>query len=207
MGFYQDGRLGKDPHQLSTQLEDKAGVFSTESLFGSAYEFSSPNHALLFVMYWIQLVLLRPVLYRANSQLQKHTASMTSIYTTTQFESLVFTHPEKYADKVARAMSYCLQYSMKSSLSKFSVFALCMISLNYVETRNREKREWCLEAISAIGRRGFDVSIHLRKLMAAQWERRWIQKDTNIPISMCGADFSVCDVDPDPLLASSSVQM
>ncbi|KAJ5710593.1 hypothetical protein N7488_004749 [Penicillium malachiteum] len=195
MELYQDGRLGKEPHRSSAQLSNEMENLAPESLFGFAYEFSSPNHAFLFVMFWTHLVLLQPLILRLNSLLRPQTGSMTAIESSSPFGDLSFINPEKYADKVARSMCYCLQGCMRASFTKLAAFTLCMISLYYVDIADLEKHDWCLEAIRSIARRGYDVSVHLSKLMAAQWTIRWVVGYPDTCISLRGADISVCDVD------------
>lgn len=205
MELYHDGQLGKEPHRSAERRSDNMGIFPPELLFGYAYDFSSPNHALLFIMFWTNLVLLQPLVRRADSLFRLHThAAGMRISPYPKFEDLARVDPEKYANKLARAMVYCLQDHIKLSLGKVMVFTLCIMSLNYVDTGNRVKHDWCLAGIMDIGFRGFDLPPYLTKLMSAQWDRRWTAGDPNITVSLREIDYSVCVLDPETVPDSTS---
>lgn len=200
-------RHGQPPTEPQRYVStNDPGILSPDDLFGFAYDFPSPNHALLFILFWTNLVLLQPLIPRANYLLKTHASSAMGTQTTAQFENLDLFYPEKCADNVARAMSYCLHDRMKLSFNKAAVFALCMIGLRYVSTANREKHEWCLEAIRLIGYRGSDSASHLSKLAADQWEEQLGPGNPITIVSLREADSSVCNSNPMTMSQSKLVR-
>lgn len=97
-----------------------------------------------------------------------------------------------YADRIPRAMPYCFQRSMRLSCCKIALFAMCIVSLNYVDSGNREKHEWCREVIRHIAGCGFDIATHLYEMTGYQWRRRWVAADPLTCISLRQTNSLVC---------------
>ena len=194
MASRQHGQVPTEPRRPMSANDP--GILAPDHLFGFAYDFPSPNHALLFILYWTNLTLLQPLVPRANYLLRSHTSSMKGLHTTPQFGNLDLLYPERCADNVARAMSYCLQERMKLSFNKAAGFVLCMIGLRYVSTANREKHKWCLEVIRLIGNRGCDATSHLSKLAADQWEQQLGPGNAVTVVSLREVESSLCNSNP-----------
>lgn len=168
MRFHQCGQLGETPRRA--QPTNDPTTLSPEPLFGFAYDFSSPNNAVLHIMFYANMVFLQSLIGRANNLAQRRVGPMTGIYISSQFEDLALVHKDKYADKVARAISYSVQDCMKLSFSKVAAYGLSVIAIRYVTTLNYEKHKWSIAGLKSLGGRGFDTASHLSALAAAKWE-------------------------------------
>ncbi|KAJ5390076.1 uncharacterized protein N7496_001144 [Penicillium cataractarum] len=200
IGLYTGGQLSNEPSALdyagnTSQHIENTGVPPPELLFGHAYDFSSPNDAILYIMLWTHLAMLQPLISRASRLVQFHTSSLIG-NPPSQNEDLESVILEAHADRIARAMPYCFQGSMGLSCCKIALFAMCMVSLNYVDSGNREKHEWCREVIRHIAACGFDVASHLYKLTGYQWVRRWVGADPLTCISLRQTNSLVCSSNP-----------
>ncbi|KAJ5738513.1 hypothetical protein N7493_001668 [Penicillium malachiteum] len=140
MSVRNRGQLGQEP-QRSQRTKNDPEMLSPELLFGFAYDFASPSNALLYIMFWVNFVFLQSLIGRTKTLIHQHTSSTASAYASLQFEDTAFAcvHPEEYADKVARAVPYCLQDCMKFSVIKEVVYGLSASAIRYVTTENGEK--------------------------------------------------------------------
>ncbi|KAJ6020778.1 hypothetical protein N7540_006282 [Penicillium herquei] len=163
------GQLGQKP-QRSQRTNNDPEMLSPQLLFGFAYDFASPNNALLHIMFWVNFVFLQSLIGRTKTLIHQHTTSTARNDAPLQFEDTEFVHPDKYADKVARAVPYCLRDCMKFSVIKELVYGLSAIAIRYVTTANGEKHRWSVRVLRYIGDRGFDVASHMSKLAASKWE-------------------------------------
>ncbi|KAJ5711015.1 hypothetical protein N7488_005171 [Penicillium malachiteum] len=146
MSLRDRGQLGQEPQRLQRTKNDPE-ILSPELLFGFAYDFASPSNALLYIMFWVNFVFLQSSIGRTKTLIHKHassTADAYASYASLPFEDTDFVHPDNFADKVARALPYCLQDCMKFSVIKEVVYGLSAIAIRYVTTANGEKHRWCV---------------------------------------------------------------
>ncbi|KAJ5613735.1 hypothetical protein N7528_007389 [Penicillium herquei] len=172
MSLQNRGQLGQEP-QRSQHTQTDPEILSPDSLFGFAYDFASPSNALLHIIFWVNFVFLQSLIGRTKTLIHQHassTAEAYASYASLPFEDTEFVHPDNFADKVARAVPYCLQDCIKFSVIKEVVYGLSAISIRYVTTANGEKHRWCVRVLRYIGERGFDVASHMSKLAASKWE-------------------------------------
>lgn len=139
--------------------------------------------------------MFQPLIYRAFRLVQSHGRSLIGGLPS-QNEHLEFVILEAHADRIPRAMPYCFQGSMRLSCCKLALFAMCMVSLNYIDSGNCEKHEWCREVIRHIATCGFDIASHLCELTSYQWERQWVAADPLTCISLRQTDSPVCSSKP-----------
>lgn len=193
-------RVSEEPSPLDCAKNEplpteSTSVPPTDPLFGHAYHFSSPNDATLYIMLWTHLAMVQPLISRASSLVQSHTSLLLGVLPpqTDIMETVIL---EAYADRIPRAMPYCFQGSMRLSCCKTALFAMCMVTLIYVDSGNREKHEWCREVIRHIAALGFDVASYLYELTGYQWRRRWVAEDPLTCISLRRTNNLVCSSNP-----------
>lgn len=167
-----NGSFGEAPSECTSArfLEpSKMKIPPTEPLFGLAYHFSSKDHAMLHMMFWVQLVVLQPVIYRARSIVHAHTNDKPPTQAIEDHEYLL---SETYANKIARATPYCLQASMKSSCIQVIIFVTSAISTTFLDFEHRDQFDWCQHVFRHMADSGFDAALHLTALARARWDHR-----------------------------------
>lgn len=171
INLQRSGKLGETPSECnSAQFLGRPGVQtpSTEHLFGLAYLFSSADHAMLYIMFWTQLVYLQPLIYRARCIVDVHNAS-SPVHQTNNDEWLL---AKLYANEIARAIPYCFQRSLKTICTQLMTHGTGAISSLFIESQDQEKFEWCLDVYQQVANIGFEPILQLVELLKARWENR-----------------------------------
>ena len=179
MKFCAGGYFGFSPTECFSGEFDSPGIPQTETLFGTAYRFSSPDNAILHLMFWVQLSILHSLIHQLSSLMAG--SDYPSPPGSPSYDRN-FTMAEAYADMVVRATPYCLQESMKSTCRRFTLYVIHIVSRFYVSTSNREKFDWTLHVHRRVSQTGLDFATYLTELIEETWDR---QEGTSLGGEIC----------------------
>ncbi|KAJ6031446.1 hypothetical protein N7540_002178 [Penicillium herquei] len=205
-----DGLLGEDPSEdeCATNYFQPTDdpILSSTLLFGPPYNFSSSDHVTLYMMFWGVLMLSQQLIYRARSIFQLHTEIAGSGFQDDRSHSYFLESQEASlaglcANRIARAVPYCLQDNFKNTCRGPLLYTLSGTSAHWVEIGDRGKFDWCQEVFKHIAARGTGVSAHLFALSNSRWERRKeMGRDQFVCLSLRSqTDNSLCNVIPPAL--------
>ncbi|KAJ5726115.1 uncharacterized protein N7483_007472 [Penicillium malachiteum] len=205
-----DGLLGEDPSDNECAANYfqpiNEAVPSSTLLFGPPYHFSSSDHVALYMMFWGVQMLFQRLIYRARSIFQLHTDITRSGFQEDLSHSYFFENqeislPGVYANRIARAVPYCLQESLKNTCHRPILFSLSGVSAYCVEIGDRRKFDWCQEVFKHTEARGTGTSAHLFALANSRWERRQeMGRNQFVCLSLRSQTYnSLCNVMPPAL--------
>jgi hypothetical protein len=124
-----------------------------DHLFGTPYFFPSLDNARIHILFWAALSILQSLIA------QDWFLSAEAEYSLSEF----------YADKISRALPFCLQDSMKAWGGHVTVFGVSQISKVYIDFRRRDKFIWSQQAFRALADTGSDFSNHVGKMLSYSW--------------------------------------
>ncbi|KAJ6007661.1 hypothetical protein N7540_011637 [Penicillium herquei] len=196
MGLQKDGHLGKEPSLWQCK---KFEVPSPEGIFGAPYQFTSLRNAILYTLFWANMVILLPILHNARSLVRSHSSTSVEDHGP-QFEDMEYVLRGAYADKIPRAMPYCFQKGMKASFSKIIFFPINMASVHFIDTKNREKLNYCHDILRHVEAIGLQMASYIREVTTHRWERRWGDAADQFDcISLRQTDRTFCNTHPGSL--------
>ncbi|KAJ5702474.1 hypothetical protein N7488_010022 [Penicillium malachiteum] len=197
MGLQKDGHLGKEPSIWQCKKFD---VPSPEWTFGAPYQFTSLRNAILYTMFWANMVIILPILHHARSLVRLHSSPSSVENPGSQFEDMEYVLRGAYADQVPRAMPYCFQKGMKASFSKIIFFPINMASVHFIDTKNRDKLDYCHDILRHVEALGLQMAFHIREVTTHRWERRWGEAADQFDcISLRQTDRTFCNTHPGSL--------
>ncbi|KAJ5088395.1 hypothetical protein N7456_012011 [Penicillium angulare] len=172
MDLQNNGSFGEPPFEgTSTRFleSQKMSIPATEPLFGSAYSFSSQDNAMLYMMFWFNLIILQPLIHRARFIAETHINDNSPTDSIDDHDYLL---SELYTNEIARSIPYCLQESMKSSCIQVVLFVTSAISKIFLELEDRDKFDWCQHVFQHMADNGSESARHIVALAKHQWEHR-----------------------------------
>ncbi|KAJ5737517.1 uncharacterized protein N7483_002642 [Penicillium malachiteum] len=197
MRLQKDGHLGKEPSLWQCKNFE---VPSPEGTFGAPYEFTSLRNALLYNLFWANMVILLPVLHHARSLVRLHSNLSSVEDTGTKFEDMEYVLRGAYADKIPRTLPYCFQKGMKASFSKIIFFPINMASIHFIDIKNRDKLNYCHDILRHIETIGLQMASSIREVTSYRWERRWGEAADQFDcISLRQTDRIGCNMHPGSL--------
>ncbi|KAJ5905411.1 uncharacterized protein N7473_002327 [Penicillium subrubescens] len=145
-------------------------------IFGRPYSFVSLDNATLHVFYWIAMVIVSPMIYRAQTFVRslEHGSKFRSDYVSDPDHLLVAV----YADEVIRAVPFFAQDKNKLLGPHMVMFWVAAACKAYINLGTCKKFDWCQKTLGSFGHRGFESCLHYRGYAWDYWN----------PMNSCTAD-------------------
>lgn len=139
-----------------------------EDLFGVPYQFNTPDHARLHVLYWTALTMVQSLIYQARVLVLAHfnPADTFPVNPRAHGDYLLSEH---YAGEICRAVPYCLQPKMKLAGARIILPTMPHIYKPYMHLRDEKRFTWCQKVSSLLADLGFHMAEQLHRTASRYW--------------------------------------